>query len=242
MSETWYVASWLFLLGSFTGVALEAAWQSAVDRHHPRDPRAGILFLPLNPLYGAATLVGATVLHPLAATPALVFLVGAAMFSAIEYVASLVLERFFGSVFWDYSDRPFNLHGRICVEFAGYWGLLALVLVYVADPALRVVIDRVPRPAGDLLASTLLVATLGAAIATTLGFARLRQRIADRLAERSGAPRSRWQRLADRVAPTSAVLAAFPRLNLSARYRRLMVSPPRSPRVRSGGRARRIDR
>jgi len=242
VSDTWYVAIWLFLLGSCGGVALESTWQSAVDRHQPRDRRAGILFLPLNPLYGAATVVGAVALRPLAANPVLVFLVGAVLFAALEYLSSLVLERAFGVVFWDYGDRPFNLNGRVCAEFAGYWGLLGLALVYVADPALRVLIEGLPRPAGDLLAGLLLTATVGAAIATTLGFARLRRRIADRLAGRSGSARTRWQRLADRVAPPAAMLSTFPRMNLAARYRRLLVTPRRAAPVRMSGRARRIDR
>ena len=226
MPETWYVTSWLFLLGSFAGVALESLWEIAVERPRRFEPRAGILYLPLNPLYGAATVVGALGLQPLAFSPVLVFAAGAVGFSAVEFVASLLLERAFGVVFWDYSDRPLNLGGRVCLEFAGYWGVLALALVYVADPALRGFIALVPRPLGDLLVVALLCLTVGAAVATTLGFARLRGRLAARIAGRSGSPSSGWERLADRIAPSAAVLAAFPRMNLAARYRRLLRHPP----------------
>lgn len=237
MAEWLYVGSWLFLLGSFLGVVLEAAWEVLVERPRRFEPRAGVLYLPLNPLYGAAAVAGSFALAPLAASPGLVFLAGALGFSALEYVASLVLERAFGSVFWDYSDRPLNLQGRICAEFAIYWGLLALVLVYLADPALRGLIARIPRPAGDVLAVLLVVLTVAAAVATTIGFARLRERIARLLAGRDTTARSGWERVADVVAPPAAVLAAFPRMNLSARYRRLLADS--SVQRRRAHRARR---
>lgn len=231
-----YTMSWLFLLGSFVGVLLESGWEIAVERRRQFEPRVGVLYLPLNPLYGAATVAGAVGLHALASTPVLVFFVGAIGFSVIEYVASFVLEWAFGSVFWDYSNKPFNVHGRVCLEYALYWGVLALVLVYFADPVLRRAIELIPRPFGDWLVVALLLATVGAAIATTLGFARLRERIAAHLAGRSAEPLSRWQRLADQIAPPAAVLEAFPRMNLSARYRRLMRTPraPRPPRTVHG--------
>ena len=43
------------------------------------------------------------------------------------------MEKVFGTVFWDYSNKPLNLHGRICLEFAIYWGFLGLLLIYVLD-------------------------------------------------------------------------------------------------------------
>ena len=51
----------------------------------------------------------------------------------LEYVASFVMEKLFGSVFWDYSEKPLNLQGRICLQYSLYWGFLGLLLIYVLD-------------------------------------------------------------------------------------------------------------
>jgi uncharacterized membrane protein len=36
--------------------------------------------------------------------------------------------------FWDYSKRPFNLWGSVCLKYSLFWGLLSLLLVYVVHP------------------------------------------------------------------------------------------------------------
>jgi uncharacterized membrane protein len=48
--------------------------------------------------------------------------VGTAVCTVLEYVASFVREKLFGSVFWDYSDKPLNLQGWICLRHSLYGG------------------------------------------------------------------------------------------------------------------------
>lgn len=176
MPEWLYLASWVFLIGGIAGTLLESGWEVAVERRRRFESRAGILPrpvnpVPVNPLYGAAAVLGSFALGPLAPYPGVVVLLGAAILTVVEYAVSLVLERAFGTVLWDYSERPLHLHGRICLEFTFYWGVLSLALVYVVDPALRSAIALLPRPAGDAIAITLLAAAAAALVARTAGFA-----------------------------------------------------------------------
>lgn len=58
----------------------------------------------------------------------LVFLFGMAGASALEYVTGYVMERLFKMKYWDYSDRPFNLHGYVYLGNSIAWGLLTILL------------------------------------------------------------------------------------------------------------------
>lgn len=58
---------------------------------------------------------------PFLAVP-LVFLCGAVIASALEYVTSWVMEKLFHARWWDYSDKKWNINGRICFWISVGWG------------------------------------------------------------------------------------------------------------------------
>ena len=90
---------------------------------------------------------------------------GHAACTAVEYLTSLFYEKVFRVSFWDYSHLPGNLGGRVCPLFALFWGILALVVLYLIHPAAAWLAARIPLwalpPAAVLLgADTLLTARL----------------------------------------------------------------------------------
>lgn len=220
MSDALFTASWIFVLGSVGGVLLELAWMRLLEGPGVSDPRSGLLYVPFNPLYGFAAVVGSLVLALVAWSPPLVFLAALVIFTLVEGVASLVMERVFGVVFWDYSDKPFNLGGRVCLEYALVWGALGLVVVYLFDPALRAAVGILPRPASDIVVVAILAVVASATVLTLVGFLRLRSAINGWNSSATGRT-AEWDRIVDRLAPPEAVATAFPRMNLSVRYRRL---------------------
>ncbi|HWH97574.1 MAG TPA: putative ABC transporter permease [Pseudolysinimonas sp.] len=220
MSDALFTATWVFVLGSVGGVLLERVWMRLLEGPGDVDPRSGLLYIPFNPLYGFAAVVGSLVLAPLAWSPPLVFLAALVIFTVVEGIASLVMEHVFGVVFWDYSDRRLNLGGRVCLEYALLWGALGLVLVYLLDPALRSIVELLPRPMSDIVAVVILGLVTTAAVLTLTGFARLKSTIAG-WTSTTATPEADWDRIIDRLAPPDAVAAAFPHMNLSVRYRRL---------------------
>jgi len=228
MSDALFTATWVFVLGSISGVLLERVWMRLLEGPDVIDPRSGLLYVPFNPLYGFAAVVGSFVLAPLAWSPAFVFLAALVIFTVVEGIASLVMERAFGVVFWDYSDKRLNLGGRVCLEYALLWGALGLVLVYLLDPALRSIVQLLPRPASDIVAVAILALVTAAAVLTLTGFARLRGAIAG-WTSTTATPEADWDRIIDRLAPPGAVAAAFPHMNLSVRYRRLRNDRPERP-------------
>src|SRR4051794_32360369 len=120
-----YQILWFFLIYSFLGVLVEVAFCLVVEG--VLESRSGLLYVPLRPVYGLGGVAYVLFLH-LSREPVLVFLFGMLAGSVIEYGAGLLVEKAFGTAAWDYSDKRWNLHGRICLQYSLCWGLLALLV------------------------------------------------------------------------------------------------------------------
>ena len=61
------------------------------------------------------------------------FLIG----SVTEYLVSLIGELILHVKWWDYSNMPLNINGRICFYYSVFWGVLAIFLMRVVQPKVR---------------------------------------------------------------------------------------------------------
>ncbi len=59
-------------------------------------------------------------------------IIGSLAVTAIEFVFGLVFNILLKKQVWDYSDRPFNLLGQVCLLFSLYWALLGIVGIPIA--------------------------------------------------------------------------------------------------------------
>ncbi len=98
--------------------------------------KRGFLCGPYCPIYGFGALLDILLLGRIE-NPFLLFTVGAATASILEYVTSWLMEALFHARWWDYSHMKFNLHGRICLLGAAVFGLFAVVLVKFLHPVCR---------------------------------------------------------------------------------------------------------
>ncbi len=73
-----------------------------------------------------------------------VFIVGSLAGGIYEYACSLIAEGLFGVRFWDYSDIPFNVDGRINLLFCFFWGLIAVIWIQNIYPFLSRRIEELP--------------------------------------------------------------------------------------------------
>ena len=122
---------WNFFFYSFLGFLTELIYTRAV-RAEKRDRKCFYL-LPLCPVYGlGASLILA--FPQLADTPVLAGAWSALAATAAEYAMSLAYERLCRVSFWDYSHLPWNLRGRVCLLYSGFWCVLGLLLIYVVHP------------------------------------------------------------------------------------------------------------
>ena len=69
------------------------------------------------------------------------FLGGFILGSIVEYLVSWIGELMLGVKWWDYSDMPLNINGRICVFFSLFWGFLALYLIASFNPKIDKLIN-----------------------------------------------------------------------------------------------------
>ena len=67
------------------------------------------------------------------------FIVG----SIVEYTISLLAEVILHVKWWDYSNMPLNINGRICVYFSIFWGFLAVYFMSYVHPKIDRLIQRI---------------------------------------------------------------------------------------------------
>ena len=75
-----------------------------------------------------------------------------AMATTMELVTANIMVRLFGSFWWDYSHKPFNYKGMVCLESSLAWGLLGLFFFYFLDIRVRAAVISLPGHVGTVLA------------------------------------------------------------------------------------------
>ena len=97
----------------------------------------GFLIGPYCPIYGFGV-VGVTILVGgllgRAGTYPETFMAGFVIFGFLEYMTSLYMEKMFHARWWDYSNKPMNLHGRIWIGNLILFGLASVIIVKLIDP------------------------------------------------------------------------------------------------------------
>ena len=89
----------------------------------------------------------------------LTFIMAFCIFSVWEYIVAVVLENLFKTKYWDYSNLKFNLQGRVCLKNSIYWGILGVILIYLIQPLLESITNRLPDEILTYL-NTILVLTV----------------------------------------------------------------------------------
>lgn len=145
--KSFYKLFWVFFIGCFAGVMVERLW--ALVRYGTLEPRVGLIYGPFNLVYGMGAWALTAALYPFHnRTRVFSFLGGMLIGSVVEYGCSWFQEMVFGSVSWDYSNRPFNLHGRICLLYSIYWGVLGVVWIKELYPRMARMILKIPNRIG----------------------------------------------------------------------------------------------
>lgn len=141
-----------FAVYSLIGWVLESVFHTVWEK---KLVNRGFLNGPFIPIYGFGALLVLFVLVPFKEHWFIVFPVSIFLTTAIEYLTGWAMEKIFKNRWWDYSQFPLNLHGRICVLFSLGWGFLCLILVYVIDPLVSRLISLPPIWLSNLLAALL---------------------------------------------------------------------------------------
>ena len=73
-------------------------------------------------IYGFGALGANLLLAPVAGRPMELYTASMVMATTMELFTANVMIRLFGAFWWDYSRKPFNYRGIICLESSLAWG------------------------------------------------------------------------------------------------------------------------
>ena len=117
-----------FYIYCFFGWIIESTYVSVCTGNWAN---RGFMRGPVIPIYGTGAVIVLFAVIPFRTSPILVFIVGTVAASILEFVTGFVMERIYKVRYWDYSDKPFNLCGYICLFNSLCWGVLSILLIYL---------------------------------------------------------------------------------------------------------------
>ena len=120
-----------YMIETIYGVITKGVWES----------RQSFLYGPFCGIYGLGAVIMIVCLHKFPRKFNTLFVGGFIVGSIVEYVVSFVGEMLLGVKWWDYSNMPLNLNGRICVYFSVFWGFLGIYLIASLNPKVDKIID-----------------------------------------------------------------------------------------------------
>lgn len=138
----------LFFIYSFLGWCVEVAFVAVTVGNVEN---RGFLNGPVCPIYGCGMLGVLMLLTPIRDKWFLLFLGGMIICSAVELFGGWALDRIFHMRWWDYSDKPFNVGGYICLGFSIMWGMAVVFAVRMVHPLIMAGVDGIPRLAGNII-------------------------------------------------------------------------------------------
>ena len=75
----------------------------------------------------------------------------------LEYATSYVMEKLFHARWWDYSRRKYNINGRVCLETLIPFGILGLTIMYITNPFILSILEKVPQNVLNIIAIVLFI-------------------------------------------------------------------------------------
>lgn len=150
---TWFL---IFMIYSFGGWAMEVIISLF---NHKKFINRGFLVGPICPIYGTGAVLLSVLIKP-DESPLVVFCVAMVGGAILEYSASYLMEKMFRVRWWDYSEKAFNVNGRICFSSVLSFGLGGILILKVITPMMLGMINSWPIQVTYIVALLLLAWTL----------------------------------------------------------------------------------
>lgn len=135
----------LFLIYSFFGWCMEVC-VSLVERK--RFVNRGFLLGPFCPIYGSGAILITLLLSAFKDKPILLFFMAILVCGILEYLTSYLMEKIFHLRWWDYSQKKFNINGRVCLDTIIPFGILGMLIMYISNPFL---LDKINMLSSNVL-------------------------------------------------------------------------------------------
>ena len=145
----------LFIIYSFVGYIAEIINCSFNSKKLVLN--RGFFLGPYLPIYGVSCILMGSFIIRYKSDLLTVFVMSAFVCTTVEYITSYVLEKIFKARWWDYSDRKFNLEGRVCLGNAFLFGVGGVIFTYVLNPFVVSMLDKLPILVLRIVSITLMV-------------------------------------------------------------------------------------
>ena len=145
-----------FFIFGFAGWCMEVILKY---RQYHRFINRGFLTGPILPIYGFGVILITLVVGNLASVESGVvttFAISLLICGIVEYLTSFVLEKVFHARWWDYSQKPMNLNGRVWIGNLVLFGLAGVAIIHIVNPILFPALDRIPLKTRKVTAVVLL--------------------------------------------------------------------------------------
>ena len=140
-----------YIIETLFGIFTKGVWES----------RQSFLYGPFCAIYGLGAVIMIVFLQYFTKNYNTLFIGGFIIGSITEYLVSLIGELILGVKWWDYSNMPLNLDGRICVFYSIFWGFLGIYLMCSLNPKVDRLIEwiksKISMPKLKTITSSLII-------------------------------------------------------------------------------------
>lgn len=152
-TDIYHIVQW-FLIYSILGWCVESIYMSFCEK---KLVNRGFIFGPICPIYGFGAVGAYFLLRPLEGHYLLLYLFGSIGATVFEFLVAKLMIHIFGTVWWDYHEKPFNYQGIICLESTLAWGLYTICLFGFLHRGVMALADIYSYSAGCIGAGVLLM-------------------------------------------------------------------------------------
>lgn len=131
----------LFIMYSFMGWLVEVLG-SLIQKK--KFVNRGFLIGPYCPIYGMGSITMILLLSRYTDDIITLFIMCILLFSILEYSTSYIMEKLFKARWWDYSQKKFNINGRICLETMIPFGIVGVFVMYIVNPMFLHALNSLP--------------------------------------------------------------------------------------------------
>lgn len=151
-----YDLFYIFIIGCFFGWIVEGLWtllkKGLIVNH------SALVIGPFNIVYGIGGVILTLMLYKIKdQNPFKIFVTSFITGSILEYIMSFMMEYLLGFVAWDYSSKFMNVHGRICLVYSIFWGVLGILWIKAIYPSIMELLSKTDKNIGTKLIKPIII-------------------------------------------------------------------------------------
>ncbi len=172
-STIYHFMAYFFIYG-FLGWCCEVAFAT----RHGCFVNRGFLSGPICPIYGVGVGLVVTLMKPYSNNLAVLYVGGAVVVTVVEFLTGFIMDKAFHKRWWNYSGKPLNIGGYVCLPFSLLWGVALVLIMRLINPLIDDFIGLFPRDMGVVILAILEVALICDVVVTVVGVNKMNGRLA----------------------------------------------------------------